>query len=462
MTPSPVPGLLLAVVILIVLPYAAIGATFNVLDFGAVGDGVHNDTGPLQAALFAAARAGGGQVLLPAPHVFLSGALHLQSNVDLHVAAGATLQASPLYSDFPYEAVPAGPVVAGVPTGSSWMRQSLLAGAVCAPENLLTPTHAADSSPKCTHWEPLYNVTLSGGGVIDGAGQAWWWAFDAGSPPAAARPDMVQPAFVIGLTITDLVLRASPAWTVHLLLSQDVRVSGVTVDAGVFVDDAEYAGHNVDGVDPDSCENVLIEDSHIRAGDDCVAVYSMQGPTRNVLVRNVTCYTPLSVTHGHDTRNVTFENCTVRGDWGRDATGVQPRWFKTAMRLKSDRKTNGTVTEVAYRDIVAVGVDLLADITMWYPCHNDSRYANYLECRAAYPVQPGVQPHIANVSFQRIHGQGVWRTAWLNCLPESPCDGVTFEDVTAPGALGYVCEHVRGSANGTLVPLPEGCFAQEG
>ena len=203
-------------------------------------------------------------------------------------------------------------------------------------------------------------------------------------------------------------------------------------------------------MDPDSCVNVLIEDSLIRAGDDCIAVYSMQGPMANLLVRNVTCYTPLSVTHGHDTRNVTFENCTVRGDWGHDGTGVRPRWFKTAMRIKSDRNTNGTLQDLTSRGIVGLGVDLLFDIQMWYPCHNDSRPENYLLCREAFPVQAGVTPHIANVRLEQIQGVGVWRSGWLNCLPESPCREVTFADFDAgAGALPFVCENVFGSANRT-------------
>ena len=53
------------------------------------------------------------------------------------------------------------------------------------------------------------------------------------------------------------------------------------------------------GFDPDSSTNVVLENSVINAGDDCVAIYSVRGPTRNVLVRNVTCHTPLSITHGN-------------------------------------------------------------------------------------------------------------------------------------------------------------------
>ena len=120
------------------------------------------------------------------------------------------------------------------------------------------------------------------------------------------------------------------------------------------------------GFDPDSCTGVVLENSVIRAGDDCVAIYSVRGPTSNVTVRNVTCHTPLTITHGNwGTSGVLFEDCTVRGDWGGDHT-YRPRWWKTAMRLKSDRHTNGTLQHITYRNIHAVGVDLLFDIQMWY------------------------------------------------------------------------------------------------
>lgn len=152
------------------------------------------------------------------------------------------------------------------------------------------------------------------------------------------------------------------------------------------------------GFDPDSSTNVVLENSVIQAGDDCVAIYSVRGPTNNVVVRNVTCHTPLSITHGNygkriitlvdtppdsicrkvpcckglrngmlltlglliscmpvnllvlGTSNVTFQDCTVRGDWGGDHT-YKPRWWKTALRLKSDRHTNGTLQNIRYQNI---------------------------------------------------------------------------------------------------------------
>lgn len=62
-----------------------------------------------------------------------------------------------------------------------------------------------------------------------------------------------------GLTIRDVTLRRSPAWTVHPTLCTDVLISGITLESGQFDQAPQYAGHNVDGVDPDSCTNVVIE-----------------------------------------------------------------------------------------------------------------------------------------------------------------------------------------------------------
>jgi len=420
---------------------------FNVLDYGATGDGHANDTAAIRSALSAAATSGGGVVLLPAPLTFLSGSLHMQNHTVFRIEAGATLLGSPIYTDYPHEWVPGG---RGADTRQ---RQSLIAGARC-----VTPR---TDGKGCTRWDALHNVTLDGGGTIDGQGHAWWWAADAGSPAAHERPDMVQPALVHGLTMRDLRFKASPCWTIHPLLCTDVLAERITIESGQFDSDREYSGHNVDGFDPDSCDGVILRDSTIHAGDDCVAIYSSRAPTSNVLVQNVTCHTPLSITHGAwGTHDVTFDNCTVRGDWGGDHT-YRPRWWKTALRLKTDRATNGTVQNIAYRNIRAIGVDLLFDIQSWYPCQNQSGMANYDTCQSFYPVQPGIRPHIRNVSLLNVTGdEATWRTGWLNCLPESPCKEMSMQGVTAPGAHGWVCENVEGQSRGGNAPSVDACFSR--
>ena len=154
-------------------------ATINVMDHGAVGDGVHNDTAAIRKALDLAeahvGQGGSAVVLLPSPRVFLSGPLHMRSHTTFRVEVGATLLGSPYYDDYEYELVPGQLVTdATMPSrkGGSKSRQSLIAGARCATTNA--------NGSHCVDWGRLTNVTLDGGGTIDGQGQAWWIAKDAG------------------------------------------------------------------------------------------------------------------------------------------------------------------------------------------------------------------------------------------------------------------------------------------
>ena len=73
---------------------------YNILDFGAVGDGKANDAPAIQRAIDACAQVGGGRVLLPGGHVYKSGSILLRSNVDFHLEHGARLKASEALEDF--------------------------------------------------------------------------------------------------------------------------------------------------------------------------------------------------------------------------------------------------------------------------------------------------------------------------------------------------------------------------
>ena len=127
------------------------------LGHGAVGDGVHNDTGAIRAALAAARKAGGGIVLLPAPHTFLSGSLHMESHTIFRIEAGATLLGSTIYTDYPHELVPG-----GLNGNDTRQRQSLIAGAACHHEIQIDADGVEGGG--CASWTPLVNVTLDGGG----------------------------------------------------------------------------------------------------------------------------------------------------------------------------------------------------------------------------------------------------------------------------------------------------------
>src|SRR5579883_868179 len=127
-----------------VLPLAGRAAVvFNVRDFGAVGDGHAKDTAAIQRAVEAAAQAGGGTVFLPAGK-YLSGSIHLESNLTIDVDAGATLLYSPDPADSPL-------------VESRW-----------------------EDTTAYTHGPLLYangkeNIAVTGRGTINGQGENWWW-----------------------------------------------------------------------------------------------------------------------------------------------------------------------------------------------------------------------------------------------------------------------------------------------
>lgn len=163
---------------------------FNVLDYGATGNGVSLDTASVQAAIVAAAGCPvGAQVLVPFrtsnSSTFLCNSLFLESNVDLHIEGGATILADPTISHWPQMWRPlfAG---FGVP--------GLINGARC------TANNASD----CTQWRALKNVSISGSGTIDGNGFVWWSASTWW--PTVPRPYLLELAWIDGLHIADVSL----------------------------------------------------------------------------------------------------------------------------------------------------------------------------------------------------------------------------------------------------------------
>lgn len=162
--------------------------TCDVTRFGAKGDNRTLDTAAIRAAI--AACAGGGLVLLPAPGVYLSGALNLTSHQVFRVERGATLAASARVADFP--------VVAEFPSyGRSrdihWLhshcRHGALLGAVGA-----------------------VNVSLDGGGMLDGRGPALWWPLFDAKQTRCSRPHLVEFESCDSVAVRDVALVDSPFW----------------------------------------------------------------------------------------------------------------------------------------------------------------------------------------------------------------------------------------------------------
>ena len=250
---------------------------FDPRDYGAAGDGSHLDTKAIQAAIDAAARGGGGQVYLH-NGTFLSGALHLKSNVTLCIEAGAVLLGSPRMEDYPEE-----PEAYPSRSAEVYTRRSLIFA------------------------EKVENVAIAGGGVIDGQGGSP--AFHTPHMTEGYRPHLLRFSECRNVRLKDITLRDSPMWVQNYLACDNVLIDGITVKSRV--------NSNNDGIDIDDCSNVRIVNCDIWSGDDAVCLKSTSHRgCRNVVVANCIISSRSNAlklgtdsTGGFD--NITMTNCAV-------------------------------------------------------------------------------------------------------------------------------------------------------
>ncbi|MFC7337907.1 glycoside hydrolase family 28 protein [Haloferula chungangensis] len=218
---------------------------FNLRDFGAVGDGKALDTAAVQKAIDACSDAGGGVLRVPAGK-FVIGTVELKSNVTLSLDHGAELLGSQNQEDYPTDKLR--PAREG-------QSQCLL--------------YAADAK----------NIRLEGLGVIDGRGTPDVFPRGAGPRGKDTRPRLIRFENCENLTFSGLTYKRPAFWGIHLIDCRKVHFTGVKVRM-------RNNHYNNDGLDLDGCEEVLIENCDIEAGDDAICLKSSLNPCRNIVVRD--------------------------------------------------------------------------------------------------------------------------------------------------------------------------------
>jgi polygalacturonase len=239
--------------------------------YGAAGDGVHVDTGAIQAAVDRCAQSGGGTVLFRSG-VYLSGTIVLKSNVSLQIRAGAVLRGSPNLADYPVH----------VPALRSY-----------------TDTYTDKS---LIYAENVENISIRGQGTIDGQGSVFKGAYKL-------RPYLMRFINCRNLQVEDVTLRDSAMWVQHYLACEQVAIRGVIVHSRVNI--------NNDGIDIDSCHGVRISDCDIWSGDDAIVLKATTDrPCSNVVVSNCVLSSDcnalkLGTESNGGFENVAFTNCAV-------------------------------------------------------------------------------------------------------------------------------------------------------
>jgi len=219
---------------------AAQAKVFNIKGYGAVGDGVTMDTKALQSAIDACNANQGGIVWVPAGDYHI-GTIRLKSNVTLSLDYGASLLGSQKIADYATD---------------------------------YRPTREGEGR-SLIYAEDATHVVIEGLGVIDGRGTPEVFPRKQGSP----RPHLMHMVNCDQLTFSGVTYTRAASWGLHLIDCRNIHFDGVTVR----LRDNQY---NNDGLDLDGCENVLIENCDINAGDDAICLKSSLNPCRNIVVRN--------------------------------------------------------------------------------------------------------------------------------------------------------------------------------
>jgi polygalacturonase len=385
-----VPGILARIV-----PPTFPNRTFAITNYGAQGDGVTDCTKAFQEAIDACYDAGGGKVTVPAG-IYLTGAIHLKSNVDLDLAQDATIRFS------------------------------------TDPKSYLPVVFTRYECTEVMNYSPFIyalgqeNIAITGAGTLDGqASKSIWYSWktipdpkelvamgDRGVPVEQRifgeghhlRPYFIQPTRCKNVLIQGVHITDSPMWVITPLYCTNVTVEGVTVAC---------RGPNTDGCDPDSCTDVLIKNCHFSDGDDCIAIKSGRDvdgrrvniPSRNIVIQNcVFADGHGGVTVGSETsggvENVFAEDCHF------DSPNLD-----IAMRFKSGMTRGGVVQHIFIRNCAVKSARTGIGMTLKYPGTLGGK---------ATPVMRDID--IGNCTFARLSKQPV--------LIEGFSDSVRITDVT--------------------------------
>lgn len=371
----------------------AAGPSFNVRDFGARGDGAAKDTAAIQKALDAAQQQGGGTVVLPAGR-YLSGTIHLKSNVTLYLSPGSVLLASPDNADFdPYETLPFQSV--------SDRETTYFHYALVAAEN-------------------AHDIAIVGEGVIDG------------NRGKRGGPKTVAIKLCERVTLRGITVRNAPNYAISFWGTDYINVDGVSVLNG-------YA----DGIDPDSCRFVRIANSYIDCFDDAIcpkASPSMGMEKRraveDLVVSNCVLRTNCSnfkfgTESSGDFKNVAVTNCAMRP---RD-TGRPP-----VSGISLESVDGAHISGVVISNITMTGVRAPIFI----------RLGN--RGRGLDPKVPG---SIEDVSISNIQVRGSQVTSSVTGLPGHPVRRISLDGIHI-GAEGGVKESLGLNVEEMADRYPEG------
>ena len=368
------------------IPLPTIPTTvFNITNYGAVGDGKTLNTVAIQKAIDACAAAGGGTVLVPAGK-FIFGPIILTSSLNLHLDKGAMLLISDDLKNYPIK---------------------------------------SKRYQDCITAAKAHDIEISGNGVIDGQGEAWWQAF-AADQKMTHRPYMAKLSGCTRVYVHDVTFQNSPMF--HFVPE---NCTDVTIEHIKIKSPARAA--NTDGIDP-SGWNFLIADCTIDTGDDNIAIKPASERTpgdKNFLVKNCTFLHGHGMSVGGGTanglENLTVSNCTFNGT-------------DSGIRIKTPRGNGGLLQNAVYENITMHDVKNPIYINDYYPERTAPKDP---ATEKAEPVTDRT-PITKDIMIRNVTITGSPNAGTIQGLPEAPISNLIFSNVNISAKTGMIIYHARG------------------
>lgn len=443
--------------------------TVNIVQYGAKPDAYSLNTTAINNAIIAIHKKGGGVVLIP-DGAWMSGPIDLKSNVNLHLTKNALLIFTPDFSQYPlvvssFEGVDAArcksPITAenleniaitgkGIMNGngffwrpvkkeklteSEWKKhQQKYGGALTADKKTWYPSVAAAEA----------SVKKDIGKLIEGKKLS-----DYESIKDFLRPNMIRISNCKKVLIEGVTFENSPAWTTHLLLSQDITINGLKVKN-------PWYGANTDAVDLESCKNVLIENCVFDTGDDGITLKSGRDEdgrkrgvaTENVIIRNCTVY------HSHGgfvvgsemsggVKNIYVSDCSFIGS-------------DIGLRFKTTRGRGGIVENIYAKNINMkdiVGEAILFD--MYYAAQDPIAASGEKREPPKVEMLPVTEatPVFRNFYFDNIVCDGAAKAVFIRGIPEMQVQNVQMNKLFIKADKGIDIQEAQNIsiANSTIL-----------
>lgn len=418
----------------------------SIADFGGVDDGVTLNTEAFAKAIAHLDSKGGGRLVVP-EGIWYTGPIEFADNLELHLQRGALILFSENLSDYP--------VLKSDWEGLSTYRAMSPLTARGKKNIAITGEGTINGNGQC--WRPVKKMKMTENqwknllrtGCVNAKGDVWYpneqiryvaehqemmaGVHRGDSAATAAAHDFLRPVLVSfigckGVLLQGVTFENSPAWNVHPLMCENVIVDNVNIRN-------PWYAQNGDGIDIESCTNVLLVNSSFDVGDDAICMKSGKDkdgrdrgvPSSNVLIDGCTVY------HGHGgfvigsemsggCRDIVARNCVFIG------TDV-------GLRFKSTRGRGGVVENI-YVDNIKM-TDIPGDALI---------FDLYYGIKPGAPVPPVTEetPAFRNIFIKDVVCRKAGRAALFNGLPEMPMKNVVLEDCRFRADQGFVLNHVDG------------------